>query len=266
MSASISCLPDSTFSVTVSTSGYYRIIVRVANGTNCATAPAFTVGLYVGSLTSPDYAPYVTPTTLTLPTLTEPLRSLPDGTHDTLTINRDGSGTVTRRVGTKTFTGSESVSVDNWRSTDSLYGIIFSNSALPNISTSVATTVVGCMSDVARGVTYANAYGNSEEGAQVAVIDNSNYSVCVKLPKSVASSKNQMLAALTGHSVTYPLATPTTETVPASAMPSIPSQFLTAWLDAEDEDGAAITADYGITYERSLNAVIGDIEQAIADL
>ena len=61
----------------------------------------------------------------------------------------------------------------------------------------------------------------------------------------------------------YPLATPVTEIIPASRMPKVPSQYLNAWLEAKDQNGEEIVTDYSIYYEKSIGALLSQIEQAL---
>ena len=225
---------------TIPASGNYNFGLRIDK--NVALQGTVTVypQLVIGS-SAKDYQPYATPTTLTLPTLSEPLRSLPDGTHDTLTINRDGSGTVTRRVGKYVVTGNESI--NSSAALGSYYRVrlyVLDAKRSTTTSSGVCTHAAWVRS-------------SSEQSNHVFTSDPYVYLICQ------ASSSASVMSVFTGAEILYELTTPTTETVPASAMPSIPSQFLTAWLDAEDENDAAIVADYRVTYERSLEAVLSDV-------
>lgn len=199
-----------------------------------------------------------------LPSTAEPLRSLPDGTHDELTVARDGSVTVVRRVGSVVFDGSsdENWSVGSGRafgSTTSVTDIKRSTSA--SVAANVRCSACG---GVPSGIDAANTiYSN----VGVAVSSSAS-TIFLNLTGSTATTTAALKSTLAATPVelVYPLATPTTETLPSVTMPTVPSTNLTAWVDATDGDGAAMAAGWTVDYERSLQIVIDNIETAIADI
>ena len=165
--------------------------------------------------------PSVTMTDL-LPSTTAPLRSLPDGTCDELTVDRGGTVTVTRRVGEYTIPASawSQVSDGRYRTTSNAYPV--PENVIDNIvSSAYQSTAVTSASQPA------NTIRTTVDGTRLYLgVD----SITVE------------------STVLYPLATPTTETLPSVTMPTVPSSNLTAWVDATDGDGNHLAADWDIGY------------------
>ena len=142
----------------------------------------------------------------------KPLRSLPDGTCDTLIINADGSGTITRRVGCLDLS-----TVDSWgRSNTNIYsyvlpGAIVESGNVDYFMTShfSKTTVANAsMPDLSLKVTYNS---SADPTSQVVRIRNAAYT---DVPSFTA-----WLSSLDTPIVLYKII-PVTETIPAIDMPT----------------------------------------------
>ena len=197
-----------------------------------------------------------------LPSTAEPLRSLPDGTHDELSVARDGTVSVVRRVGSVTVDGS-SVSVENvWTAASyPLFGV--------TIPASKASTSSSARSDRFTATDSSQIWnGGSSYAGKFAINAETTRNLRLRLADSsitTVAAANTWFAS-NPSTFFYPLATPTTETLPSVTMPTVPSRNLTAWTDATDADGAAIAAPWEMVYERDVTYVIEQLEQAIADI
>lgn len=207
------------------------------------------------------WEPYAGTTTDLLPASADPLRSLPDGTHDELTVGRDGTVTVVRRVGSVTYDGDEGhaglTTVNDIRCIYYSFGIV---PTAPNGNPGLCSAY-----------TVDSDYRISTSRDNTCVISARSFGsnpMLVFLDNAHATDATTFKTWLASNPVTveYPLATPTTETLPSVTMPTVPSANLTAWVDATDGDGAAIAAPWEMTYERDVTYVIEQLEQAIADL
>lgn len=226
----------------------YIMALRVQSGST-ASSLTFKPQLQLGATIYDYETPHVEETPL-IPSTVEPLRSLPDGTHDVLKVMRDGSGVITRNVTSRTFSSSDIFggNVEN--------GYYFlSQSGLQ------AQNATGIICDRLTSVS-----------TNVSVSAMPNYSIKANantwyVRNTVVQSLADFKTFIDGTTVVYKLATPTTETIPATAMPSLLSRYLTAWADASDQNGDALAGvEWEMEYERSLQVVIDNIEQAIADI
>ena len=210
------------------------------------------IQLEIGS-TATAYQPY--DVTSVLLNLTQALRSLPDGTKDTLALTylrpstREGwawySGEVDRRVTTEVINGSET---DWWKSTSYAGGYYrrawASNRGIARTSNHLQDRFV-------------TATSTSTYTVGTCLIDESlNFRVDNDLYPTLADFK----AWLVENHVTiqYPLATPTTETFDPIELPILPAPDVTVWCDP--------STGLQMEYVRDSNIVIPRIEQAIADM
>ena len=248
--------PSVTFSVP--DDSVITLFVRIQ--LTAATNETLNVMLSYGSETV-AWEPYVAPTTTAiLPSTAAPLRSLPDGTHDELTVNRDGTVTVVRKVGSVTVDGS-SVSVDNvWTAASyPLFGV--------TIPASKASTSSSAMSDRFTATDSSQIWnGGSSYAGKFATNAETTRNLRLRLADSsitTVAAANTWFAS-NPSTFFYPLATPTTETLPSVTMPTVPSRNLTAWVDATDADGAAIAAPWEMFYHTAdyEDSFIEDIDGA----
>lgn len=225
--------------------------------------------LCAGSTLLP-HVKYQTPTTTPLiPSTVGPLRSLPDGTRDVLRVMRDGSGVIERWVEKIAVTsGYFSFNAANYYPGYSRFVHYTKNdpyvfSTYTNRKTGSILSTFGSWSMSPIGGTGSTADGDIENyGSGGAVY------LYLMLNGTTFQDQASFNSWITEHPQVIYIArtTPTTETIPATAMPALLSRYLTAWADGSDEDGAAIEVEWEMEYERSLQVVIDQIEQAIADI
>lgn len=185
------------------------------------------------------------------------LRSLPDGTHDTMTLSylrestREGwawySRELVQRVGLKTFDGSE-----DWRGNSAWYG--FYASYQINAANSVPSSAILNT----RGV--GSAY--SKAGMESALGATGLSGTIISYNWDNAAGVNRVSAfkawlAENNMTVHYPLATPVTTQLDPVELPILPAPNCTVWSNPK--------TGLKMSYMRDANIVISDIEQAIAD-
>ena len=234
--------PNKSITLHANSMSTARYTFCVGDGPTGASSTTYrNVMINVGSTALP-YEAYANPATLnlfTIPALSEPLRSLPDGTHDTLTVNMDGSGTVTRRVGyvdkgNAGYIGYSSTNGPYFNPSDDKMG------KLQNYSASLSTMF-----------TWANVAPASLADNQFAYrvpTSGTNVAFYMKINGVTSSSLFNTWLQSNNPAFIYPLATPTTETVPAAVLASIPAQYFTSWLEAKDENGDPIATSWSANY------------------
>lgn len=190
------------------------------------------------------------------------LRSLPDGTRDDLIWNADGSGTLVENCPAATVDGSEgdwvvgSAQVGRFQKRSSELG-------LPDIHTSSYAGGIRSSNYELTTNTYATMpYGTIKSGNV-----NAHSFIYLSVNSSITTNAD-LLAFLSEHPFTVVVKAyiPRTYHIPAINMPSLPDLVSNAWVSATDADGAAIACECAIEYRRDINKVIGDIEEAIADI
>lgn len=206
----------------------------------------------VGS-TATAYQPY--DGTSVLLNLTQALRSLPDGTHDTLSFaylrpsTREGwawySQEITQRIGT--------VDMGTLTWGRQYAGLPYEKcwATVPGLSS--AANGIACLCSHYRATTTAGATANM-----------SDKTICKRLRYPMLmirdtdySSGPDLKASLNGVYVQYPLATPITTQLDPIELPVLPEPDVTVWCDP--------STGLQIEYVRDSNIVIQNIEQAIAD-
>lgn len=223
-----------------------RVYVAVSSGVtvNLTVSPMISYGS-----AAQTYEPYAGTTTSLLPSTAAPLRSLPDGTHDELSVARDGTVTVTRHTGEYTISAIGAIS-----GTSTKYAKpSFVEGNPPNWSSSTHEDV----NTLGKRIGYCERCGTSTYNTYIARTWNNTF---IYGPSSVTSFDDLIGAKCI---LKIPAVT---ETYPAITMPTVPSRNLTAWVDATDGDGAAMAAPWSMEYERDISYVIEQLEQAIADL
>ena len=220
-------------------------------------------GVFEGTLTVDDFTPYEGDSLHFLPDDVEPLRSLPDGTRDVLTIDANGNGVIERNVKKVEL---KNLSAEMWSvlsisGTDVKY-LRASFSDRKTYSNNVGDS--GNASFYMPSVSY-NLATNSADIGNGARFNWGQYSFYFYLQLKNVSTVAQFAEWCDTHdsSLCYALATPVTEIIPASRMPKVPSQYLHAWLEAKDQNGEEIVTDYSVYYEKSIGALLSQIEQAL---
>ena len=217
---------------------YVRVSYR-ATSTN--------VQLEVGTVAT-AYTPYVAPTTVTLPVT---LRSLPDGTKDTLALSylrpstREGRAwytpTLTRNVGSFAITGNETAIGGATDLGDGYRSVYYNKSGMNQAAAGGLCTHAPYVYDTTG--TYPHYWLTPTQVHLIAQGD----------------TAQDVVAAFAGAIVTYPI-TPTTETLPEVELPIFPSEHVTIWATAD------ATPTLNVEYVRDSNLVIASLEAAIADL
>lgn len=245
--ANASTTPTTT---TTTTSNYpaklhSRILVASGATVNATVYPY----LVLGSETFTDNPAYSSTTPLTLVDsegVAHELRSLPDGTKDELVINADGSGTLTENIKHCVYDTADGGWVDG-----SVTGQI--RHARGDMESYIAWVT----SKRSNGVpTVVGGSGVISSTVDQLVVANSG--------KTAA----EFVSAMNGTPlvIDYVAKAPRTYHIPAINMPSLPDLVSNAWISATDADGVPIACECGIEYRRDINKVIGDIEEAIADI
>ena len=126
------------------------------------------------------------------------------------------------RVGVYTFTGTETLQIDNWQPTEDTYAIGFS---LAMIDAKWPTST-GVISNVRMAeletIEYGDMYSGTKTGLCLAPKPQASaYSLFVRVPKTLAADKNTLMAWLAGKTIFYELATPTTQPI----SPALPMSY-----------------------------------------
>lgn len=126
------------------------------------------------------------------------------------------------RAGVYTFTGSETLKVDNWQPTEDTYAVGFPL-AMIDASWPTSTDII---SNVRMAELETIPYGSMYIGAKVGLClapkpQASAYSLFVRVPKTLAADKNTLMAWLAGKTIFYELATPTTTPI----SPALPMTY-----------------------------------------
>ena len=151
------------------------------------------------------------------------LRSLPDGTEDTLEVDGEGNVTLTKRVGSYTITGDETVTngtvLGNYRR-----GVLRVLNGEKASKTDLEQGGAGAKSGLCTNAEYLVGY--SVKSVHIYTHVNSIYFF------AVAASDADLLSAYTGATVLYPLATPQTISLGRIDLPPLPSPSFSMHVDA----------------------------------
>lgn len=173
------------------------------------------------------------------------LRSLPDGTHDELTVDADGHVTLVQRVGAYTIDGTESITAgDNvgsyWRS------------SLSNALSGAPSKAWRDAQSLCTHAPYASGW-NTDALHQYTDVAN------IVITAAVGSA-TALLAAYVGATVIYPLATPVTIPLGTVTLPELPAPDLAVWAATDP------ITNISLTYNRDIGIVINNIEEALNNL
>lgn len=237
----------STFTAPAGTA-FARVKVGVDSSSHTTNYPFTTTVQLEHGTAATAYEPYKESVT-SVPLDGHTLRSLPDGTRDEVAVDQYGHVTLTQRVGSATFDGSET-----WTMSSS-YTNVFS-------TTSVSSTVVHglpnsgvnplrCDHGSAQSVT--SIQGGSD-GVAIA------YSGAIYARLGTFGSASALTTWLASNPVTiqYPLATPATIDLGTIDPTALVGPDMTAQ--------AVPSAPMQLTYERDLNVTLARLESAIAEL
>lgn len=168
-----------------------------------------------------DYAPY-TDASAFIPLQDHALRSLPDGTDDTLEVDGEGNVTLTQRVGSYTITGSESIQAS--AALGSHYRV-----QLRVLDSQLAKTYDdnGGQGSTNGYCSAAPFYAHYSQQSVHAYTDGRSIFIFAQ-----ASTAADALAAFAGATAYYPLATPQTISLGKIDLPSLPSPSFSMHVDA----------------------------------
>lgn len=196
--------------------------------------------------------------------LDQPLRSLPDGTEDSLRLSyigpseREGWAWYSRVV--DRATGEVDLGDLEWSETRGAATTEVAwkwKATIPDIS----TTKEGngsklCTNYICKGNTTISAnIPNGEIFSQ-----HGSHAILVRDDAYVNASVQDWTEHVTGMAFQYILATPVTETLDPIELPILPNP-LTAWAD-----GGSAQPTLSMSYEQDINIVIGELRSAIADM
>ena len=200
------------------------------------------------------YTLYVAPITANIPMQGHVLRSLPDGTKDTLALTylrpstREGWAVYSREL--VQAVGTLDLGAQSWSriSSSSMLLQTARISTMPNVA---GRTVVMC--DV-----YAPQNSASELSDKHIKAQNNYNRIWVRDDAYNELTPADFKASLNGIYALYPLATPVTTQLDPIELPVLPAPNCTIWSDP--------TTGLKMSYMRDANIVVSNIEQAIADL
>lgn len=124
------------------------------------------------------------------------------------------SGVVTRNVVGHIFTGNESITLGNWRPCEGYFAVGFSQSVLPN-KLSGALFLPGIPT-----VTYNELYNTDNPVTGICSLG-SPYSFAIRVPTSIATDNASLLTWLTGQTIYYATAEPTTSQYNPTTIPTV---------------------------------------------
>lgn len=192
------------------------------------------------------------------------LRSLPDGTKDTLNLSylrpstRAGWAWYGREVVQRTHeTAFSDLSAKSWAKSGSATNGYYLGCANfePPMKASVGT---GVMSEAATAVSSASAWYTTMNAMFVG--NSFNIQFDAELVGSTTSAFKSWLAT-SDSTLVYPLATPVTTTLDPIELPELPAPTCTVWCD-----GGSAQPTYSMQYVQDTNIVIADLRAALADL
>lgn len=227
------------FTFTHDGTGEVQVLVYLNNTYTVSNATVYPQ-LELGS-SGTSYVPWTTSTT-PIDLQGHELRSLPDGTHDELTVDADGNVTLVQRV------GSMKVSDLSWSTGTDATGQYFKATVANSWS---KTNVTNAYFEAFVPTTASNVF----DGSFAMGTGSNAYARMLS-----AADVTAFLAAVGDTELCYALDAPQTIDLGTVTLPKTPAPDLTAW--AVTDPSTAIALDY----ERDLTIAIGAIEAAIADL
>ncbi|MBQ1233615.1 MAG: hypothetical protein IIX86_08795 [Clostridia bacterium] len=121
------------------------------------------------------------------------------------------------KVGVYTFTGSESVYLENWRPVDGYYALSVAFANIPNFTIAHNNIRMAELDTVSYEAVFSGTVGISVAPPATPQF----YGIFVRVPTSIASNTAQLLAWLAGKTLYYELATPTTTPI----SPALPMTY-----------------------------------------
>ena len=217
-----------------------RISIRLDNVTGLLEFR--NIQFELGSTATAYEPPQVTTTPIDLDGHT--LNSLPDGTHDELTIDATGAVTLTQRVGVSVIDGTE----PNFEYTAGPPSRIGAPGLAPGIrsTNSDRCDTLPCM-NISSGPNAINTYS----GGYVDIR-------CEQQITSLETGKEWLAANHT--TLLYPLATPQTIPLTAVTLPTLPSPNITVYHDSD------VPSDITVEYVQDINIVLDNLNAKIAAL
>lgn len=198
-----------------------------------------------------DYKPYTSQSiAFILPAEHPYLAKLPDGTADTIEVDKDGNVTLVARVSEAVINTSH---LQNWGKGKIIYnfprdgrhstGNIFisGNAVFSQMLKGISATDIYTTGSVGISVGASSAHANQCDTV-----------VCVGDDASISS--------IDGMSFYYPLMTPVTYNLGKLNIPALPETISNVWTDAE------LTPQISMTYHKDINAVIANLNAQIAAL
>lgn len=215
---------------------------------DCTVRPQIEVGS-----SATEYQPHVAGSTTTIDLQGHALRSLPDGTHDELTVDADGHVTLVQRVGHIVVDGSFSLTLAEASTTNRRFDRKYTDLGYGVAASSATNTQISTHFTGANGANSA-AWGRfSMTGSGWLILNDKDSAIASAsaLHDWLVANKPEML---------YKLKEPVTHDLGTISLPNTPAPDLTAW--AVTDQSTTIE----LAYERDLTMAIGAIEAAIADL
>lgn len=223
---------SATFTLTEET--LVKAVPVIPSGTTVSGETAW-VAVYAGSTAYP-YAPYgniglyVQPTSdpsqqavLPIPIGTNQLRSLPDGTRDELTVDQWGHAVLTKRVGSVTYNGTES-----WSLQSGTYPFLARGSS--------ALGAAGGRPLMSNLLAYTGQITASTDGDGLSLIADGT-TLRVRATGYATADAWRAKLAETPMTVLYPLATPQAIDLGTVELANLTSPELTAWVTGNPEMG-----------------------------
>lgn len=215
------------------------------------------VMLWASSGNDVAYAPYVgTSTPFTLPAEHPYLAKLPDGTADTIEVDKEGNVSLVARVG-KSIIPKTNINVSdelqNGSDGTSNRVVIFGSlNAMP-----IGTSLSGSCSMFVNGDKTQN-----RDTIRIGYSDRHVYLYTVDEDIIGDGSADAVNAWVRSNQpvITYPLETPVTYQLDKVTVPSLPESISNVWTDAE------VTPRTSIEYVRDVNIVVANLETAIASI
>lgn len=248
--------------------GSIRIYSTPYTGGSSVVTQIDTCQMELGT-TATAYEPYIGTTVPDLLPEDTELRSLPDGTKDTLNLaylrpsTREGWAWYSREmmsyIGQKVLDGTLPISVINWRASETSVGFGYSRANFPTANSSQI------MSDKLQTATYGDLYAKTvDNGIALASVEwSGTYNVFLRVAHPELTTAELVNAWLAENPITvqYPLATPVTTQLDPIELPVLPAPTATVWCD-----GGSAQPTLTLEYIRDVGAALAEISEAIADI
>lgn len=228
-----------------------KVKIKIGYGGTSESYPYTTKAMIERSSSASDYAPYSPQSrAFALPAEHPYLAKLPDGTADAIEVDAEGNVELVARVSKATLDASRIVHM--WGKGYAIYSWPKDGRYSPN-TTSDGTAVV-C--DKLKAESGSNIYKGLGIGISVGSTTAHNKS-CATV---IALGDGADISSIDGASFYYPLMTPVRYPLAPIDMPKAQDGIINAWADAE------VTPSTSISYIRDINAVVANIESAIASI